>query len=130
MHELRPALLHEIDFIDFDNFINQFKDAAETCKAGTTPKTASEFIYQRLSDNVKAEIDEKDRDTPVPQGLRANLIEDLNRILENEEIDLTNMKGSQRRRSQPVHHNPWKLRLLQKSSGMSITSIETGVRWS
>ncbi|HEU4478878.1 MAG TPA: patatin-like phospholipase family protein [Pyrinomonadaceae bacterium] len=93
MHELRPALLHEIDFIDFDNFTNQFKDAAEAVRAETAqPTTASEFIYQRLSENVKAEIDEKDRDTPVSQGLRANLIEDLNRILENEEIDLTKLK--------------------------------------
>ena len=31
MHELRPALLHEVDFIDFDCFVNQFNDAAETC---------------------------------------------------------------------------------------------------
>ncbi|MGI8734395.1 MAG: patatin-like phospholipase family protein [Pyrinomonadaceae bacterium] len=92
MHELRPALLHEVDFINFDSFVNQFKDAAESVKT-TQPTTAAEFIYTQLSERVKSDIDEKDRDTPVSQGLRANLIEDLNRILEDEEINLSKLPG-------------------------------------
>lgn len=103
MHALRPALLHEVDFIDFDSFVSQFKDAAEAVnrEATTEPTTASQFIYTQLSDKVKAEIDERDRDTPVSQGLRADLIEDLNRILEDEEINLSQHPGFSRPPQKP-----------------------------
>ncbi len=93
MHELRPALLHEVDFEDrdFANFVNQFKDAGDslTKKATATepkpePETASEFLYTQLSEKVRAQIDERDRDSQVSQGLRVDLVEDLNRILEDE----------------------------------------------
>ena len=63
-------------------------------KAETTePQTASQFIYKRLSKKVQDEIYDRERDTPVPQALRADLIEDLNRILEDEELNLSQHPG-------------------------------------
>ncbi|HKR59423.1 MAG TPA: patatin-like phospholipase family protein [Pyrinomonadaceae bacterium] len=95
MHALRPALLHEVDFKEFEYLADQFKSAGKALKERGTSETAtaSEFIFTQLSEKVRTELDEKDEETPPSQTLRTNLIEDLNRILEDEKIDLSAKQG-------------------------------------
>ena len=111
MHELRPALLHEVDFKDIDGFANQLKMAGQALKQRSQQKpeddvapptlnkdmeqhpTASEFIYSQLSDQGKAAADGYNPPAPLAVGDRAALIEDLNRILEADEIRLGQEPG-------------------------------------
>ncbi len=109
MHELRPALLHEVDFIDLDGFANQLKMGGETVdqaqrperppsgqnqpSGDSQPRTASEFLYTQLSDKGKAAAEGCNPPVPLSQSQRVDLIEDLNRILEADQIQLENEPG-------------------------------------
>jgi hypothetical protein len=107
MHELRPALLHEVDFIDLEGFANQLKMGGEALatRSATTPtnqnqpsvtnkpQTASEFLYKQLSDRGKVAADSAGPAAALSQSQRVDLREDLNRILEADQIKLWNEPG-------------------------------------
>lgn len=106
MHELRPALLHEVDFRDLDGFVNQLRMGGEALRhrAEIPPaveepgvenqtQTASEFLYTQLSDKGKAAADGSDPPAPLSPSQRVDLIEDLNRILEADQIHLWKKPG-------------------------------------
>jgi hypothetical protein len=101
MHELRPALLHEVDFKDVEGFVNQLKMGGETLAKMKTnqsqgkqpPLTASEFLYTQLSDTGKAVADGYTQSALLSPRERIGLIEDLNRILEGEQVQLWRESG-------------------------------------
>ena len=95
MHELRPALLHEVDFKDIDNFAGSLKTAGAALgntPAGPAsqrqPTTTSGFIYAKLSEKGQDAVNGYNNPAPLSQRQRVDLIEDLNRILEDEQIRL------------------------------------------
>ena len=85
MHELRPALLHEVDFRDLDGFADHLK---------TRSDEASKFLYSQLSDKGKLAVNGSTPPAPLSQTQRVDLIEDLNRILESEQVQLWNEPDS------------------------------------
>ncbi|HKO98834.1 MAG TPA: peptidoglycan-binding protein [Pyrinomonadaceae bacterium] len=106
MHELRPALLHEVDFIDLEGFANQLKMGGEALAKsaennpatsqspeGDPPQTASQFLYTQLSDKGKEAVDSYHEPTPLSPNHRVDLMEDMNRILEADEIKLWTEPG-------------------------------------
>ncbi len=130
MHELRPALLHEVDFKNLEGFANQLKMGGEAYNATKAeeakrasqknsgpraengpaaekqvgsagdervgdgePGTASEFLYTQLSDKGKAAVNVADALVPLAERHRVDLIEDLNRILEADQIQLGKVPG-------------------------------------
>ncbi len=104
MHELRPALLHEVDFLDLDGFANQLKMGGEALAASSEnhatqspdveqPQTASQFLYTQLSDRGKAAVNRYQESTPLAPNDRVELMEDMNRILEADEIKLWTEPG-------------------------------------
>jgi Putative peptidoglycan binding domain/Patatin-like phospholipase len=116
MHELRPALLHEVDFTDLDGFANELKEGGQALakRAGVEnendPQTASEFLYTKLSQKGKDAAAGSDPSVPRSQTQRVDLIEDLNRILEADQIYLWKTTGfavpSQVDDEQPVNPPP------------------------
>jgi hypothetical protein len=95
MHELRPALLNESDFQTLWGTTDQnLKALALRLKAMRDPQPAdkqqpdyamSKFLYEHLHES-REKIDDFSGDAPLSQALQRMLLEDLNRILENEEI--------------------------------------------
>jgi hypothetical protein len=100
MHELRPAMLHEVDFKDLDGFARHLRIAGEASRkrAGSTiagkaevesnADLLAEFLYTELSDKGKAATDGSNPPAPLSQSQRVDLIEDLNRILEADQVYL------------------------------------------
>lgn len=107
MHELRPALLHEVDFIDLDRFANQLKMGGEALAkksaeassneeqagGGNQLESMSEFLYSQLSDKGKAAANSYREGTPLAPNHGVDLMEDMNRILEADEIKLWKSEG-------------------------------------
>jgi hypothetical protein len=95
MHELRPALLNESDFQTRWGTTDQnLKALTLRLKAMRDPQPAdkqqpdyamSKFLYEHLHES-RDKIDDFSGDAPLSQALQRMLLEDLNRILENEEI--------------------------------------------
>ncbi len=81
MHELRPALLRDADFIDFARF------AARLQKAGDNEPHA-QYLKRRLSRYTRDLLDAFNPAVPPAARLRVALTEDLNRILEDEQQPL------------------------------------------
>jgi hypothetical protein len=79
MHELRPALLHENDFMEMESL-------AITIHAAQDPLSA--FIKEHLSDTVRAKLGTYNPITPLATRDKIDLIEDFNRILESEAISV------------------------------------------
>jgi hypothetical protein len=77
MHELRPALFHETDFEDLESLAAIINEA---------PDDLSKFLKDHLSDATRESLSRYTPHTPLEAQLRIDLIEDLNRILENEKI--------------------------------------------
>ncbi len=116
MHELLPALLHESDFCNLDGLARRLTENA----AGPDPQ--AKFLFEKLSDRVKEELRNElssDANPPVSQRLKVDLIEDLNRILEDT-VELSqqpvfeNVSKSVSARKIPtrdyqIHRNRWVL---------------------
>jgi hypothetical protein len=77
MHELRPALFHEGDFEKLEAL------AVEIAKAGDP---LSKFLKEHLAADTREWLESYSGTAPLTQRLRADLIADLNRILESEEF--------------------------------------------
>jgi len=77
MHELRPVLFHENDFEDLCGL-------AVTINAGETALSA--FLKTHLSAETRKALSAHTGTTPLEPGLKKDLIENINRILENEAI--------------------------------------------
>lgn len=107
MHELRPALLHEVDFKNLEGFADRLKKGGQALKEReeTTVREkdvrpvkkhedpASEFLYTQLSVKGKEAANGSNPPTPLSQSQRVDLIEDLNRILESDQIQLWEKPG-------------------------------------
>lgn len=114
MHELRPALLHEVDFEDLEGFAGELKKAGDSLRKGSASSPtdenqsspASEFIYTQLSEKGKAAADGYDPPAPLSQRHQVDLIEDLNRILEDEQIHLWQVSSFQSQPQQPGAQQP------------------------
>ncbi len=82
MHELRPVLFHENDFTDLCGLavtINSAKDNA-------APGDVSAFLKKHLPAETIEGLSAHTGTTPLEPQLKKDLIENLNRILENEAI--------------------------------------------
>ena len=125
MHELRPALLHESDLCNLEELARRLA-ASETGSSDA----ATMFLYKNLSDRVKDELRDYthgDAVLPLPQRLKVDLIEDLNRILEDkkalyEEPAFENIWKNASKREMPtrdyhIHRNRW---VLEKAFPESI----------
>ncbi len=77
MHELRPTLFHEGDFENLEALALKFEQAADPLSA---------FLKEQLDEDTRLELESYSGDTPLPRRLRADLLADLNRILESEEF--------------------------------------------
>lgn len=77
MHELRPVLFHENDFEDLCGL-------AVTINAGENALSA--FLNEHLSAETREALRDHTGTTPLEPGLKKDLIENINRILENEAI--------------------------------------------
>lgn len=77
MHELRAALLHENDFEDLD---------ALAVRINSDQDKLSTFLKGHLSVETQKWLSNYTATTPLELGNRVELIEDLNRILEDEGI--------------------------------------------
>ncbi len=78
MHELRPALFHERDFKSLKRFAIKIRDETDD---------TAETIRKHLSSDVRGELEGVNDREPLAKGLRRDLIEDLNRILEDDAIE-------------------------------------------
>jgi hypothetical protein len=79
MHELRPALFHEGDFANIGALALKLRARADD---------VSSHLWERLSDKVKSDIESYSADTVPSSSLKADLIEDLNHILQDDERPL------------------------------------------
>lgn len=77
MHELRPVLFHENDFTDLCGLAVSINAAQNDLSA---------FLKTHLSDETLEELSAHTDTTPLEPRLKIDLIEGINRILENEAI--------------------------------------------
>src|SRR5262249_12278640 len=82
MHELRPALLREASFQagGLTGLVVKLRDAE---KAGNND-VASRQLYGKLSPGAQALLANHSDRNPPSQSLKRNLLEDLNRLLEDD----------------------------------------------
>jgi len=82
MHELRPTLLHENDFTDLCSLAVLINAAS----IDNAQIDLSAFLKANLSDKTRRELSAHTDTTPLEPRLKVDLIEDINRILEDEAI--------------------------------------------
>ncbi|MCA1817091.1 MAG: patatin-like phospholipase family protein [Acidobacteria bacterium] len=88
MHELRPALLREADFKDIRDFARELKKqrgAGAQPPAGP-PDPPEKIIYDMLTDATRDLLSEYSGTAPPDQRLKVDLINDLNRLLEEADL--------------------------------------------
>jgi hypothetical protein len=80
MHELRPAVFHEGDFENIESLAAKIEGAKDPL---------SEFLKANLGNDTRAFLEGYSGNAPLPRRLLADLLADLNLILESEEFVLT-----------------------------------------
>jgi hypothetical protein len=78
MHELRPGLLHESDFLDLAGLVTRLTEA----HGGSPRDKVDEYVVSKLDDKTRWLVCSHRAGAEPSQTLKSALFEDLNRLLE------------------------------------------------